>query len=98
MSDATDRYARPAFDFRISTAALRWRLKRGHRRTLQCNLFVGQSRGRINGFDYVHGFNYILGYYYWIRFVGNQARMACKPINPQFPGGDENSVFYRIRS
>ena len=49
------------------------------------NLFVGQSRGRINGFDYVHGFNYILGYYYWIRFVGNQARMTCKPINPQFP-------------
>jgi hypothetical protein len=56
------------------------------------NLFVGQSRGRFNGF------NYILGFYYWIRFVGNQARMTCKPINPQFPGGDENVVFYRIRS
>jgi len=62
------------------------------------NLFVGQSRGRINGFDYVHGFNYVLGYYYWVRFVGNQARMTSKPINPQFPGGDENCVFYRIRS
>jgi hypothetical protein len=57
------------------------------------NLFLGQSRGRLNGFNYIYGYNYS------IRFVGNQARMTGKPVNPLVPGGGpENWIFYRVRS
>jgi hypothetical protein len=40
----------------------------------QGNLFVGSSRGRLNGFNYIYGYNY------WIRFVGNQARMIGRHL------------------
>jgi hypothetical protein len=57
------------------------------------NLFVGSSRGRLNGLNYSYGYNY------WIRFVGNQARMTGRPVNPLVPGGGPaNWIFYRIRS
>jgi hypothetical protein len=69
MSNATNRYALRAFDFRLGAAAY---------------------SGVLN--------EVIEGSLNWIRFVGNQARMTAKPVNPQFPGGDENVVFHRIRS
>jgi hypothetical protein len=57
------------------------------------NMFVGASRGRLNGIQYIYGYNY------WIRFVGNQARMTGKPVNPEVPGGGPADwIFYRIRS
>jgi hypothetical protein len=40
------------------------------------NLFSGATRGRINLLNY----NY--GSYYWIRFIGKEARVTGGPINP----------------